>query len=142
MLRIVIGALLVALTFAGGYAVATHKTVTLSVDGTETTVSTMKSHVIDVVQENGFEVGDRDDLFPAGDAEVRQSETIVLRRSRPLDISLDDSGRKVEYAYPLWTAKTTFHRVIGGFMGVVLVALALRLVFRGDAWLDRPCWKG
>ncbi len=102
MLRIVVGALLVALTFAGGYAVATHKTVTLSVDGTETTVSTMKSHVIDVVQENGFEVGDRDDLFPAGDAEVRQSETIVLRRSRPLDISLD--GR---HTRQVWTTAST-----------------------------------
>ena len=59
MLRIVVGALLVALTFAGGYAVSAHKTVTLSVDGTETTVSTMKSRVIDVVQENGFEVAER-----------------------------------------------------------------------------------
>lgn len=102
MLRIVVGALLVALTFAGGYAVTAHKTVTLSVDGTETTVSTMKSRVIDVVQENGFEVGDRDDLFPAGDAEVRQSETIVLRRSRPLDISLDG-----QHTRQVWTTAST-----------------------------------
>jgi uncharacterized protein YabE (DUF348 family) len=102
MLRIVVGALLVALTFAGGYAVAAHKTVTLSVDGTETTVSTMKSRVIDVVQENGFEVGDRDDLFPAADAEVQQAETIVLRRSRPLDISLDGQGNR-----QVWTTAST-----------------------------------
>jgi uncharacterized protein YabE (DUF348 family) len=102
MLRIVVGALLVALTFAGGYAVAAHKTVTLTVDGTETTVSTMKSRVIDVVQENGFEVGDRDDLFPAADAEVGQSDTIVLRRSRPLDISLDGQG-----ARQVWTTAST-----------------------------------
>lgn len=102
MLRIVVGALLVALTFAGGYAVAAHKTVTLSVDGTETTVSTMKSRVIDVVEENGFEVGDRDDLFPAGDAQVRQSETIVLRRSRPLDISLDG-----QHTRQVWTTAST-----------------------------------
>jgi uncharacterized protein YabE (DUF348 family) len=102
MLRIVVGALLVALTFAGGYAVAAHKTVTLSVDGAETTVSTMKARVIDVVQENGFQVGDRDDLFPAGDTEVRPSETIVLRRSRPLDISLD--GR---HTRQVWTTAST-----------------------------------
>ncbi|MDY6870124.1 MAG: transglycosylase family protein [Actinomycetota bacterium] len=102
MLRIVVGALLVALTFAGGYAVSAHKTVTLSVDGTETTVSTMKSRVIDVVQENGFEVGERDDLSPAGDAEVRPSDTIVLRRSRPLDISLD--GR---HTRQVWTTAST-----------------------------------
>ncbi|MBB2773380.1 resuscitation-promoting factor [Mycolicibacterium monacense] len=102
MLRIVVGALLVALTFAGGYAVAAHKTVTLSVDGTETTVSTMKSRVIDVVEENGFDVGDRDDLFPAADAEVSQSQTIVLRRSRPLDISLDG-----QHTQQVWTTAST-----------------------------------
>lgn len=102
MLRIVVGALLVALTFAGGYAVAAHKTVTLSVDGTETTVSTMKSRVIDVVEENGFDVGDRDDLFPAADAAVSQSQTIVLRRSRPLDISLDG-----QHTQQVWTTAST-----------------------------------
>lgn len=102
MLRIVVGALLVALTFAGGYAVTTHKTVTLSVDGTETTVSTMKTRVIDVVEENGFEVGERDDLYPAGDSEVQQAEKIVLRRSRPLDISLDGQSTK-----QVWTTAST-----------------------------------
>ena len=43
--------LLVALTFAGGYAVAAEKTVTLTVDGSSVRVSTMKSHVIDVVRD-------------------------------------------------------------------------------------------
>ena len=81
--------LLATLVFAGGYAVSAHKTVTLTVDGASMTVSTMKSRVIDVVKENGFDVGERDDLYPAGDAVVHQSDTIVLRRSRPLQISLD-----------------------------------------------------
>jgi hypothetical protein len=49
----VLGALLLSLTVAGGYAVAMHKTLTLSVDGSPRTVSTMKSRVIDVVRENG-----------------------------------------------------------------------------------------
>lgn len=102
LLRIVVAALLVALAFAGGYAVTTQKTVTLSVDGTQTTVSTMKSRVIDVVEENGFEVGERDDLFPAADAEVRQSDTIVLRRSRPLDLSLDGQDTQ-----QVWTTAST-----------------------------------
>ncbi|MGE2713899.1 transglycosylase family protein [Mycolicibacterium litorale] len=102
MLRIVVAALLVALAFAGAYAVTTQKTVTLSVEGTQTTVSTMKSRVIDVVRENGFEVGERDDLFPAADAEVRPSDTIVLRRSRPLDISLDG-----QHTRQVWTTAST-----------------------------------
>lgn len=102
LLRFVVGALLLSLAFAGGYAVVVHKTVTLSVDGTQTTVSTMKSRVIDVVRENGFEVDERDDLFPAADAQVHPSETIVLRRSRPLDISLDGQHNR-----QVWTTAST-----------------------------------
>jgi uncharacterized protein YabE (DUF348 family) len=48
----VVGALLLAVAFAGGFAVAMHKTLTLSVDGSPMTVSTMKSRVMDVVREN------------------------------------------------------------------------------------------
>jgi resuscitation-promoting factor RpfB len=102
MLRLLVGAMLLALTFAGGYAVAAHKTVTLTVDGAQMTVATMKSRVIDVVKENGFDVGDRDDLYPAANEDVHQSDTIVLRRSRPLQISLDgENSRQV------WTTAST-----------------------------------
>lgn len=102
VLRILVAALLVALTFAGGYAVAAHKTVTLAVDGTPITVTTMKSRVIDVVEENGYDVGDRDDLFPAGNQPVQNAETIVLKRSRPVEVSLDGQGTK-----QLWTTAST-----------------------------------
>ncbi len=106
MLRLLVGATLLALTFAGGFAVAAHKTVTLTVDGAQMTVATMKSRVIDVVKENGFDVGERDDLYPAADEPVHQSDTIVLRRSRPLQISLDgEDSREV------WTTAST---VAGG----------------------------
>ena len=101
-LRALVFVTLLALTFAGGFAVAAHKTVTLTVDGTEMTVATMKSRVIDVVTENGYDVGDRDDLYPAGDQSVHQSDAIVLRRSRPLQISEDgQSSREV------WTTAST-----------------------------------
>ena len=102
MLRLLVGAMLLALTFAGGYAVAAHKTVTLTVDGASVTVPTMKSRVIDVVKENGFDVGERDDLFPAADQPVHQSDTIVLRRSRPLQVSLDGQGTR-----QVWTTAST-----------------------------------
>ena len=94
--------MLLALTFAGGVAVAAHKTVTLTVDGAQMTVSTMKSRVIDVVTENGYQVGDRDDLYPAGDQAVHQSEAITLRRSRPLQISLDGQDSR-----QMWTTAST-----------------------------------
>ena len=62
----------------------------------------MKSRVIDVVTENGYDVGDRDDLYPAGDQAVHQSDTIVLRRSRPLQISQDGQGSR-----EVWTTAST-----------------------------------
>jgi resuscitation-promoting factor RpfB len=101
-LRVLVCATLLALTFAGGIAVAAHKTVTLTVDGAQMTVATMKSQVIDVVAENGYDVGDRDDLYPAGDQPVHQSDTIVLRRSRPLQISLDGQDSR-----EVWTTAST-----------------------------------
>jgi len=102
LLRLLVGATLLALTFAGGFAVAAHKTVTLTVDGGPMTVSTMKSRVIDVVKENGFDVSDRDDLYPAGNQQIHQSDSIVLRRSRPLQISLDGQDSK-----QVWTTAST-----------------------------------
>ena len=107
MLRLWVGATLLALIFAGGVAVAAHKTVTLTVDGVQMTVATMKSRVIDVVKENGFAVGDRDDLYPAANAAVHQADSIVLRRSRPLQISLDgEDSRQV------WTTASTVQEAL------------------------------
>ena len=107
MLRLLVGATLLALTFAGGFAVAAHKTVTLSVDGTQVTVATMKSRVIDVVKENGFDVSERDDLYPAAGAAVHQSDSIVLRRSRPLQISLDGQDSR-----QVWTTASTVQEAL------------------------------
>jgi uncharacterized protein YabE (DUF348 family) len=107
MLRLLVGATLLVLTVAGGFAVAAHKTVTLTVDGTQMTVATMKSRVIDVVKENGFDVGERDDLYPAADTGVHQSDSIVLRRSRPLQLSLDgEDSRQV------WTTASTVQEAL------------------------------
>jgi uncharacterized protein YabE (DUF348 family)/transposase len=100
--RAQVGALLLALICAGGYAVAVHKTVTLSVDGLPMTVSTMKSRVIDVVQENGFADGEHDDLYPGANQPVHQSDTIVLRRGRPLQVSIDGQPSK-----QVWTTALT-----------------------------------
>ena len=102
MLRLIVGALLLVLTCAGGYAVSAAKTVTLTIDGTSLRVTTMKSRVIDIVQENGFSVDERDDLSPAGDVTVRDAATIELRRSRPLQITLDGQNSR-----QVWTTAST-----------------------------------
>lgn len=102
MLRLVVGGLLVVLAFAGGYAISVCKTVTLTVDGVAMQVKTMKSRVIDVVEENGFVIDDRDDLYPAADVAIHDAGKIVLRRSRPLQISLDGHDTK-----QVWTTAST-----------------------------------
>jgi len=102
MLRLVAGALLVVLACAGGVAVASYKTVTLTVDGVAKRVTTMKSRVIDIVGENGFTVAARDDLYPAAGARVGDAGSIVLRRSRPLQVSLDGQDTK-----QVWTTAST-----------------------------------
>lgn len=107
LLRLIVGALLVVLAFAGGYAVQACKTVTLTVDGTAMRVTTMKSRVIDIVKENGFTVDKRDDLSPAAQARVGDADTIVLRRSRPLDISLDGRDAK-----KVWTTAATVEEAL------------------------------
>ncbi|WP_395311918.1 transglycosylase family protein [Mycobacterium sp. AMU20-3851] len=106
-LRLVVGALLLTLVFAGGVAVASHKTVSLTVDGTEVQVATMKSRVIDVIEENGFTVGERDDLYPAADASVADADSIVLRRSRPLQISKDGQN-----STEVWTTASTVQEAL------------------------------
>lgn len=102
MLRLVVGGLLLVMSCAGGLAVSVCKTVTLNVDGIGLRVTTMKSRVIDIVQENGFSVGERDDLYPAADVQVHDAANIVLRRSRPLQVSLDGRGAK-----QVWTTAST-----------------------------------
>ncbi|MUL49552.1 DUF348 domain-containing protein [Mycobacterium sp. CBMA293] len=102
MLRGVTGVFLATLAVAGGFAVAAHKTVTITIDGAPMTVQTMKTHIGDVLTENGFTVGARDDLFPAADQSVHESENIVLRRSRPLEISMDGQN-----THQVWTTAAT-----------------------------------
>ncbi|BBZ06926.1 hypothetical protein MDOR_10950 [Mycolicibacterium doricum] len=100
--RALAGAVLVALMCAGGYTVAATKRVTLSVDGVSTTVSTMKSRVIDVLRDNGYAVGEHDEISPAANQSVRAADTIVLRRARPLQVSVDGQpGEQV------WTTALT-----------------------------------
>ena len=101
-LRLTLGALLLTLATGGAIAIDSHKTVTLDVDGSAMTVTTMKSRVADIVAENGFEVGERDELEPAAGRHIGDAATIVLRRGRPLEVSLD--GREPAQ---LWTTAST-----------------------------------
>ena len=136
MLRMVLAALLVALVVAGGVALASRKTVTLNVDGTAVLVATMRSRVGDIVGESGLRIGERDEVTPAADRTVRDGDTIVLRRGRPLQIVLDGQEPREE-----WTTASTVEDALaeleladtapaGAYRGarVPLAGMALRLV--------------
>jgi uncharacterized protein YabE (DUF348 family)/transposase len=132
--HVLLGALLLAMVIGGGYIVTTHKTVTLLVDGSPMTVATLKSRVIDVVRDNGFAVSDHDDLHPAGDQPVRQSDTIVLRRGRPLQLSMDGGQRTQE-----WTTASTVDEALAQLsMSDVLPAAASRTSRVPLAGMDLP----
>lgn len=100
--RLVLATLLTCLAGAGFVALGSYKTVTLNVDGAAVTVATMKSRVSDVVAENGFWIGERDEVIPGPGSAVRDADTILLRRSRPVQISLD--GREPT---EVWTTAAT-----------------------------------
>src|ERR1700716_2573492 len=62
----------------------------------------MRSRVTDAFQENGFSVAHRDDLAPGADQPVREADTILLRRSRPLQVSMDGNESR-----QVWTTAAT-----------------------------------
>ncbi|KRQ26738.1 MULTISPECIES: resuscitation-promoting factor [Mycobacteroides] len=102
LLRALVAALLVVIGAGGGYAIAAHKTLTLNVDGNAMTVTTVKSRVSEVLADYGYALTDRDDVAPAKHDAVRDGDTIVLKRSRPLDISVDGQGTQ-----QVWTTANT-----------------------------------
>ncbi|MDO3067534.1 resuscitation-promoting factor [Mycobacteroides abscessus] len=102
LLRALVAALLVVIGAGGGYAIAAHKTLTLNVDGNAMTVTTVKSRVSEVLADYGYALSDRDDVAPAKHDSVRDGDTIVLKRSRPLDISVDGQDTQ-----QVWTTAST-----------------------------------
>ena len=101
-MRAIVAALLVTLMAAGVFALTSRKTVTLNVDGRPVLVTTMKSRVADIVAENGLAIGERDEVVPAAGQIVGNADTIVVRRGRPLAISLDGQEPK-----EVWTTAAT-----------------------------------
>ena len=73
---------------AAGYA-SMKKTVTLSVDGHPTQVSSLGGTVGDVLAAQDIHVGPHDLVAPSADTPVSDGTHIAVRYGRPLDISVD-----------------------------------------------------
>jgi len=75
-----------------GYVVV-HKTVTLSVDGRTSSVSTTSATVGEVLDAEGVTVGVHDVVAPAVDAEVNEGTRIAVRYGRPLKLNVDGKDK-------------------------------------------------
>ena len=71
-----------------GYA-SLQKDVSLSVDGETRTVSTMGSTVEDVLEEEGIELGEHDEVLPSPDEEIADGARIAVKYARPLKLTVD-----------------------------------------------------
>lgn len=78
---------------AVGYA-SLNKEVSLSVDGESRTVKTMGSTVADVLEDEGIEVGEHDEVLPSLDEEVADGSRIAVRFGRELELTVDGRTSK------------------------------------------------
>lgn len=101
LLYVVVAALLATLVVGGALAVARHKTVTLDIDGETISLGTMASDVSGALDDAGYTVGERDAVAPAADASISDGDTVVLRRAREIDLTVDGQPKTV------WTTALT-----------------------------------
>lgn len=99
------------------YAKASHR-VTLSVDGTSTTVSTFADDVAGVLEEEGISVASRDLVAPDASTSLHDGDTVVVRYARPVTVTVD--GEKRTY----WTTERT---VSGALLAIGLRDTGARL---------------
>ncbi len=94
-----VSAIVLALVGTAGYA-ALSKTVTISVDGKSSTVSTFGDNVGEVLASQGIKPASHDSVVPSVDAAVNDGSEIAVRIGRPLALSIDGRERT------LWTTAT------------------------------------
>lgn len=83
--------MVLAVTIAAGYYLASGKTVTLTVDGAAQSVDTRATTVGDILAEQEITWSPDDVITPAVDAELPDGGTIEILRARPLVVVIDGS---------------------------------------------------
>ena len=98
---------------------ALHKTVTLDVDGSTSTVSAFGRTVADVLEAQGVTFSERDLVVPAASELIANEGEIVVRHGREVTVEIDGERREV------WTTALT--------VGDVVAELGLRDGVRASA---------
>jgi uncharacterized protein YabE (DUF348 family) len=75
--------------------VGNNKSVTLTVDGQASSVSTFGSTVPDVLPDADVQVGDLDEITPAASAEITDGSTIQVITAKPVKLTLDGTSKTV-----------------------------------------------
>ena len=89
-LIIAVSVLVVLGLVAGTVAYSTmHKSVTLSVDGEETELTTFSDDVAEVLAEEGVDLSERDVVQPAVDSTIDDGTRIAVRHARKLTLAVD-----------------------------------------------------
>ncbi|PBC37817.1 resuscitation-promoting factor [Rhodococcus sp. ACPA4] len=109
LLYSMVAALLLTLVVGGLLVVVQHKTITLDVDGEMISLSTMSSSVGGALDKAGYEVDPKDTLAPSSDASLADGDTVVLRRARELDLTVDGKQQTV------WTTALTVDEALKQF---------------------------
>jgi uncharacterized protein YabE (DUF348 family) len=83
-------ALLVPALVAGGaVAASAHKSVELDMDGEVRTVSTWAGSVDGLLEAEGIELGEHDELAPGADTALTDGSVVVVRIAEPIEILID-----------------------------------------------------
>lgn len=116
---------MLGLVVAGTTAFAAlHKTVSLDVDGTVTTVTSYGRTVADVLAAEGVRVAEQDVVAPAPGVAVGDGAQIVVRHGRQVTVEVDGVEREI------WTTAMT--------VGDVVTELGLREGTRASASRSEP----
>ena len=95
-----VGAIALALLGSGAAYASMSKSVTVSVDGKESTVRTFGDNVGDVLASKGIEPGSHDSVVPSVDSPVEDGSRVAVRLGRPRALSIDGDKKTV------WTTAT------------------------------------
>lgn len=132
ILRASVVALLVTLVAGAGTAIAMEKRVTVEVDGEALVLSTMSKDVTGALGAAGLQVGQHDTLAPSASAPIANGDTIVLRRARPLTLTVDGQQRQV-FTTALTVDEAMSQLGIGGYGATVSADRSQRLPLDGMA---------
>ena len=93
--------LVLALSTGTAAALTRDKTITVEVDGEQRTIRTFASSVSGALESAGLRVEDQDTLAPSASSPVQDGGRVVLRRGRPLALTVDGTQHEI------WTTALT-----------------------------------